>query len=479
VAKTDALGLVIALTALSSCAAGAPSPSDLMLFPNASGLQATWIGSGSVDLITKPFFQPLASSGRSCGSCHQPAQGWTISAAEVKARFEATKGLDPIFRTNDGSNCNHNIDTSTLDGRRVAYRLLIDKALIRIALRVPAAAEFEVAGVANPYGCSDRSVLSMYRRPLPTTNLRFLTSLMWDGRGSSPQTGTQTITAATNPKDLLADLTYQTLDAVRRHAQASATLTVRQQQAIVSFEMGLVTAQAFDHQAGALDALGGKGGPTLVATQTASTFVVGINDPKAGDPHAIKPEDAFRLFDAWSPLPYGRVYNEVHRTGDTSKDRRASIARGQVLFDQKPFDIKGVAGFNDVLNLPSVTGACGTCHNSPNAGNHSVADAMNTGVADVNSPLDVTYLPVITLRNRSTGELRVTTDPGRALITGLWEDIGKVKAPVLRGLAGRPPYFHNGSANSLADVVNFYEKRFHAGFSAQDKDDLVAFLSAL
>lgn len=55
----------------------------------------------------------------------------------------------------------------------------------------------------------------------------------------------------------------------------------------------------------------------------------------------------------------------------------------------------------------------------------------------------------------------MTTDPGRALITGLWKDVGRLKGPVLRALASRPPYFHNGSAKTLLDVIEFYDKRFY------------------
>ena len=95
------------------------------------------------------------------------------------------------------------------------------------------------------------------------------------------------------------------------------------------------------------------------------------------------------------------------------------------------------------------------------------------------SPLDVSYLPVITLQNNITGATVQTTDPGRALVTGLWADIGKVKGPVLRGLAARAPYFHNGSAANLSDVMTFYEKRFGVDFTEQEKADLIAFLNSL
>jgi cytochrome c peroxidase len=77
------------------------------------------------------------------------------------------------------------------------------------------------------------------------------------------------------------------------------------------------------------------------------------------------------------------------------------------------------------------------------------------------------------------GQTFTVTDPGRALISGKCEDIGKVKGPILRGLAARAPYFHNGSATTLLDVVNFYDQRFGIGFTKQQKSDLVNFLNAL
>lgn len=471
-----ALVLVIGAVFTGLAASGQPLP-NLFPFPNETGLLETYnVANGPIDL-SGPFFQSLGTNGRSCASCHRPAQGWTISAAEVKARFEATQGLDPIFRTNDGSNCDQNIDTSTVQGRHQAYSLLTNKGLIRIALQVPATAEFNVVSVVNPYGCGDPETLSIYRRPLPSTNLRFLSTVMWDGRESSGQSGTQKITFGTNPGDLLADLAHQSLDATNGHGQAATPLTPQQQQAIVNFEMALATAQALDYRAGALNANGAAGGPATLGTQIMPAFFVGINDPLGGNPKGTPFTPVIiNLFDAWAKQ---QLPGDDGGQGDDRSSRRASIARGQTLFNSKPINITGVAGLNDDLNLASIPGTCGTCHDSPNVGNHSVSAPLNIGVGDTDSPLDVSYLPVITLQNKTTQEFKTTTDPGRALITGLWKDVGRLKGPILRGLPSRAPYFHNGSADSLGEVVDFYDKRFSVGFTPQEKKDLIAFLSAL
>ena len=65
------------------------------------------------------------------------------------------------------------------------------------------------------------------------------------------------------------------------------------------------------------------------------------------------------------------------------------------------------------------------------------------------------------------------------MITGKCADIGKVTASTLRGIAARAPYFRDGSAATLLDVVNLYNRRFSIGLSAQDKLDVVNFLNSL
>jgi cytochrome c peroxidase len=342
--------------------------------------------------------------------------------------------------------------------------LLLSRGVIRVSLPVPPGAEFTVENVRNPYGCSDRSTLSVYRRPLPSTNLMFLSTVMLDGRESTPPS-TEKIPYNDLDAALLADLKHQAIDATTGHAQG-AVPTSAQVQDIVDFETSLRTAQAIDYFAGFLNDDGASGGPAALASQE---FFIGINDSFPAsfnfNPSGVAfNANIFNLYDAWT----------------NSLGRRASIARGQKLFNSKPIVISGVGGINDVSGLPTVfVGTCGTCHDSPNVGDHSISAPLNIGVADVANPLDVAYLPVYTFKNNSTNEIVKTTDPGRALITGKWADIGKFKGPILRGLASRAPYFHNGAAANLADVLTFYEKRFSVSFTAQERADLIAFLNAL
>ena len=439
----------------------APGPTPLpqfQVFPDPSGRFATFNVPGTID-TTNPFFQALGTNGRSCVTCHQPADAWTVTPAHIRERFASTAGRDPIFRTNDGATC-PSADVSTVAARRRAYSLLLSKGLIRIEISVPDTAEFEVLKVDNPYGCSDTSAVSVYRRPLPTASLPDLSTVMWDGR--------ETFKGQT----IIDDLEHQAVDATLGHAQAAQAPTTEQIQAIVDFELQLFTAQIRDSAAGRLDVDGATGGPITLSQQE---FFLGINDPlglnPAGTPFT---PTIFTLFDRWAGAPAG---------DRERREARQAIVRGQRLFNTLPITITGVAGLNDVplpgdgQIHPTIQGNCGTCHDSPNVGNHSLPAPLNIGLTDASRR--TADLPLITLINKTTGSIVQTTDPGRALVTGKWADIGKLKGPILRGLAGRAPYFHNGSAATLGDAVDFYNTRFGLNLSARDTADLVAFLQSL
>lgn len=451
---TAAIAAVISIAWASGVS---PAARDGVTFANASG----WLrvaGLEDTDL-DNPFFQALGTNGRRCVTCHRPAQGWSITPAELRARFDRSSGLEPIFRSNDGSTCD-GADLSTLPARRRAFGLLLDKGLIRIALDVPAGAEFEIVGVDDPYRCGGRAgTVSVYRRPLPAANVKFLSAVMWDGRESRPG------------QAIRDGLIGQAVTAVTGHAQGAPPAPA-DVHAIVDFELGLFAAQAVDRAAGSLTDGAARSGPAGLAGEP---FCLGINDPldmRPAMPGACGASSGglnpfvFRLFRQWMT---------------SASPERQAIARGEAIFNTRRFVIDEVPGLNgrldDPVRRPLETGTCSVCHDTPNAGNHSVPMALDIGVADASRrPAD---LPLYTLRRRATGEIVRTTDPGRAMVTGRWDDIGKFKGPVLRALAARPPYFHDGSAATLMDLIDFYDARFQVRFTAREKADLLAFLRAL
>jgi hypothetical protein len=446
------------------------------LHRNASGAALTLSTAGRIDRRSL-FFASLGTNGRSCSTCHQADQGWTITPQGVRDVFESSRGLDPLFRLVDGANSPH-ADVSTLAERKKAYSMLLSRAVIRIGIAVPATAQFELTQVDDPYGYASVAELSLFRRPLATTNLGFLSTVMWDGRETfRDAAGTNCILDTTTCFATVPfDLASQSNTATLTHAQAATPLSTAQQQAIVAFELGLYTAQIRDEDAGRLDVYGARGGPRPLESQL--TYF-GINDTLAGDyrSHAGFTPTVMTLYDGWqSYIPDSTRGDEEGRDRRIAVGRRA-VARGEALFNSKPILITGVKGLNDDLQQPVIAGTCTTCHNTPNAGDHSVPLPLDIGIADASRRTP--DLPLYTLRNKTTGETVQTTDPGRALVTGVWKDVGKFKGPTLRALAARAPYFHNGFAKSLQDVVTFYNTRFGINLNQQEMDDLVSFLKTL
>ncbi len=110
-------------------------------------------------------------------------------------------------------------------------------------------------------------------------------------------------------------------------------------------------------------------------------------------------------------------------------------------------------------------GRCWICHSGPNFTDEQF---HNTGV----------------------GAADGVAEPARVAVTGADADRGRFKTPTLRGLSMTAPYMHDGSLDTLADVVEFYrrggEPNGHLDPAMQpleltddEADSLVAFLEAL
>jgi len=354
-----AAAVAACLTLIVLAASPRPAAADrhdpnLLTVDNAAGAMRTFNARGAID-FDDLFFQDLGANARNCGTCHRPEEAWTITPEGIRRRFDESQGADPIFHSSDGSNC-EGAAPGTFAETRSAYSLLLSRGLIRVGLDLPADAEFAIERVDDPYECAPGSnAVSVYRRPLPSANLRFLTAVMWDGRES--------LSTSTIDDDLL----RQANSATRGHAQAPADLTPSQRRQIVDFERRLLMAQSRDNLAAGLLAEGALGGPMSLRRQG---FFVGINDPVGMNPTgaAFNPR-VFTLFDAWARA-------EISPAAPYGAARRA-IFRGQEIFNTRPIVVSGVSGLNgdtfpSGVTVPaSFSGSCSVCHDSPNVGNHS------------------------------------------------------------------------------------------------------------
>ncbi len=433
---------------------------------------------------TNGFFANLGTNGRTCNTCHVQDEAWTFTPSHA----QQLAANDPLFTPNDGSDCP---PTSTTQGPdKSASTMVTNYGLIRVGIGVPPTANFSLVSATNPFNCAiapgsaaNGGALFLYRRPLPSTNLVFDSAVMWDGRETLQSITTQTNFQSEGP--LLFDLADQANGATMGHAQGASIAGTQAQTDIVTFESNLYTAQSYFASGQlSLTADGANGGSDYVASTIAPGFFIGQNDP-------LKPgftPTVFTIYAAWEPS--SPTYASLGL-------KEQSIGRGEALFNQTTFTIHDVPGLNSVPSDPlynpndplagqDIQGSCGTCHNALNVGDHSSSLPINIGVTlaqpvnndgSANTALDISHLPVYTLSN-GTATVAVT-DPGKSLISGKWTDIGKTKGPILRGLSGRAPYFHNGSATDLHTVVQFYNARFAIGLSGSQINDLAAFLAAL
>ena len=141
---------------------------------------------GQVETKGHAFFEPIGRNGRACVTCHQPADGMSVSVDTIEARWRETNGRDPIFAAIDGSNC-----PSLPQDDAASHSLLLKRGLFRIPLPwpprradgTPVEPEFTIEVVRDPTGCnthpeygltSSSPTVSVYRRPA-----RWPTSSTW------------------------------------------------------------------------------------------------------------------------------------------------------------------------------------------------------------------------------------------------------------------------------------------------------------
>jgi cytochrome c peroxidase len=432
---------------------------------NRFGVGESFHTTGTIDR-TNPFFQMLGANQRTCETCHGANQAWGLSSVNATLQFLLTGGQAPLFMLHDAGS-RPDADISTLLGRLTTFgATTAQRGLIRFGRTIPATSEFTVTAVQDPAGFATPAQITNFRRPTPTVNEAKVANILWTA----------------GPHDVPTQVAGLVSGAAVFHEQRVGAVPADQVAAARDFQLGLFFAQTLDFDAGALDAAGAHGGPANLAAQP---FHVGINDIQGLDPSGAPfTRHVFDLYDAWATFdaihgPSGHNCNRhdthlplAHRI-DAS---RGAIYRGQQIFNNVEFNITGVPGLNDVLGQTTVVGTCSTCHNAPNVGGHSVFRLFNTGTTAPSRCSSV--LPLLTLQNKTTGEVLKTCDMGRGG-NGVWADLGKFRAPPLRGLAARAPYFHDGQAAQIEDVIQYYVQRFDVALTSAQKEDLTAFLAAL
>ena len=440
--------------------------------------------SGSVSTQGHPFFKPLGANGRACVTCHQPAYAMSLSAAAARERWNATQGKDPLFAAIDGSNC-----PDLPQEKESSHSLLLNRGLIRLAIPWPPAKakpEFTIDVVSDPTGCNTSAVyglhsahpaVSVFRRPRMAANLKYVTNptpkfaLKLGGLADvDPETG-QPVSMNFMADAREPSLRSQARTAAREHEERQAPLSDAVLQRIVDFESQIYSAQVFDEKAGNLAEAGGPPalGPWAMAKHR--TGVLGDNDY---DP-------VFQLFNGWKQPGQSTPQAEF----------RASVARGNDIFLFRQFWLRDATHINSIGLGNPLKRTCATCHNAQMTGQDLSAGWVDVGTTNYPTWTEPLYsesreLPVFKITcdkdappHPYLGRVIYTSDPGRALISGRCVDVGSIVMQQFRGLAARAPYFSNGSAKSLRELVDFYDRRFDMKLSDQEKQDLINFLGVL
>jgi cytochrome c peroxidase len=194
--------------------------------------------------------------------------------------------------------------------------------------------------------------------------------------------------------------------------------------------------------------------------------------------------------DRWADLPDGADPAERARNAF-----RESVQRGHDVFFFRTFWISDAMHINTVGLGNPIKRTCSTCHGMHMTGMDTANGWMDVGTTNHPWALEppespwaeaLPELPLFRITCRADlpphpflGREIYTQDPGRALISGKCEDVGAIVIQQFRGLAARAPYFSNGSAATLRELVDFYDRRFNIRLTEQERDDLVNFLSVL
>jgi len=171
---------------------------------------------------------------------------------------------------------------------------------------------------------------------------------------------------------------------------------------------------------------------------------------------------------------YARSFSEVFKEGVTSRNLARAIASFErsLLSGDSRVDRFRAGDFSALsdserqgLWLFESRGQCWRCHSGRNFSDEAF---RNTGVSWGGDPVDL----------------------GRFEVTGKDGDRGKFKTPTLRNVSLTAPYMHDGSLDSLKEVVEFYNRGGGGNarldplmkpleLSQADIENLTAFLKAL
>ena len=352
----------------------------------------------------------LGGNGRSCADCHMPSEGFQLSPAAAKARFDALQenltynknADDPLFRPVDADDFRVNGESA------IDYSNLLDNGLIRVTMPLPLNVKLIDPATGQP---SDETSVDLWRAVMPIPNVAITgpdnVLPVWppgaprspimgqDPNGPNRQGGYQ-------HDGRFGTLQEQARGALLAHAQVSLEPPLDMLDDLAAFEQTLFSSQSVEALADAI-----------------SSLETSFPDP---DPEL----------------------NELEQQGKVVFNRSCAQCHGGTLHPSG--STPETAFVRPIVRYHNIFTACPR----PTTDGFAPCPARLARNAR-------TYR--ITLANGSF-QFVTTSDPGRMLLTGQPADLFVMDVTQLRGIGRTAPYFHNNSAATLEEVIDHYVALF-------------------
>lgn len=348
----------------------------------------------------------LGGNGRSCADCHMPSDGFQLSPASARARFDALQAErehnmnadDPLFRPVDADDFRINGDNA------VDFSNLVENGLIRITMPLPLNVKLIDPATGQP---TDETSVDLWRAVMPVPNVAITgpdgVLPVWPPGAPRPPIMGQDPNGPNRQGGYQHDARFGTLQEQARgalfaHAQVSVEPPQRMLDDLAAFQQTLFSSPEVE----------------LLANAILSDSTL-FPDP---DPEL----------------------NELEQQGKVVFNRACAQCHGGTLHPSG--------------STPE------TAFVRPLVRYHNIATACPRPATDGYAPC-----PERLARNARTYRITradgtfqtvTTSDPGRLLLTGQPADLGVMDVTQLRGISKTAPYFHNNSAATLEDVVDHY-----------------------
>jgi cytochrome c peroxidase len=348
----------------------------------------------------------LGGNGRSCADCHMPSEGFQLSPAAARSRFDALQAIrehnrnadDPLFRPVDAADFRVNGDNA------IDFSNLVENGLVRVTMPLPPNVRLIDPVTDLP---SDETSVDLWRAVMPVLNVAITgpdaVAPIWPPGAPRPPIMGQDPNGPNRQGGYQHDARFGTLQEQARgalfaHAQVSVEPPARMLDDLAAFQQTLFSSPSVELLAEAI--LSGS---------------TPFPDP---DPEL----------------------NELEQHGKVVFNRACSQCHGGTLHPSG--------------STPETTFV------RPIVRYHNIQTACPRPTTDGYAPCPERLARNarkyrITLAN-GTFQFVTTSDPGRLLLTGQPADLGVMDITQLRGISRTAPYFHNNSAATLEEVVDHY-----------------------